>query len=360
MATSVNWRTVSPVRPPLPPLSSPPPTREGRVDSLESARVQTMRGLACLLLVAFHTIGSTGASGLHVSDGSGYRGFANLFVHIRMPLFTFLSGLVYAYRPLRLEQTWQFSRKKLRRLGVPLIVATTVLYAMRLAMHQHVPPLTQAWSIFVFPYWHLWFVQALLIVFAALIALESLGALATFGRYLMVFGVSLALFLAAPFEQNAFGLQNATYLLPFFLCGVGAHRFRAVLQTRRALIATVACFVAAQGVHSYLVVTRLHAPIDPIANRSVLNLLIGMSAGLWALQRVPPMSLMERIGGASYPIYLYHPVFVAAAIAGAGAVFPLPRGILFVAAVAAGVAGPMALQRVARHVPHGGLLLEGK
>ncbi len=319
-----------------------------------------MRGLACLLLVAFHTIGSTGASGLHVPDGSGYRGFANLFVHIRMPLFTFLSGLVYAYRPLRLGQTRQFSRKKLRRLGVPLIVATTILYALRLAMHQHVPPLSQVWSIFLFPYWHLWFVQALLIVFAALIVLESLGALAAFGRYLTVFGVSLALFLAAPFEQNLFGLQNATYLLPFFLCGLGAHRFRGVLQTRRALIATVACFVTAQGLHSYLVLTRLHAPIDPVANRSALNLLIGMSAGLWALQRVPTMRLMEKIGGASYPIYLYHPVFVAAAIAGAGALLPLPRAMLFVAAATAGVVGPMALQVAARRVPHGGLLLEGK
>jgi len=360
MATSVAWRTVSPVRPSLPSVSSPSPSREERVDPLESARVQTMRGLACLLLVAFHTIGSTGASGLHVPDDSGYRGFANLFVHIRMPLFTFLSGLVYAYRPLRLGQTRPFSRKKLRRLGVPLVVASTILYVLRLAMHQHVPPLSQVWSIFVFPYWHLWFVQALLIVFAVLTVLESLGVLATVGRYLAVFGVSLVLFLAAPFEQNVLGLQNATYLLPFFLCGLGAHRFRRVLQTRRALAITMACFVVAQSLHSYLVLTRLHAPIDPVANRSVLNLVIGMSAGLWALQRVPTTRLMETIGGASYPIYLYHPVFVAAVLAGAAALLPLPRGLLFVTAVAAGVGGPMALQRAARRVPHGGLLLEGK
>src|SRR6185437_1975062 len=68
---------------------------------VESGRVQTMRGLACLLLVAFHAIGSTGASGLHVADDSAYRLFTNLFVHVRMPVFTFLSGLVYAWRPLR-------------------------------------------------------------------------------------------------------------------------------------------------------------------------------------------------------------------------------------------------------------------
>ena len=71
--------------------------------------MQTLRGIACLLLVAFHAIGSSSASGLHVADSSVYRHFTNLFVHIRMPLFTFLSGLVYAYRPLRPEQALEFS-----------------------------------------------------------------------------------------------------------------------------------------------------------------------------------------------------------------------------------------------------------
>lgn len=358
MATSVDWRSAPPVRPT--PSSAPGAPSEGRVDSLESARVQTMRGLACLLLVAFHTIGSTAASGLHVPDDSGYRWFANLFVDIRMPLFTFLSGLVYAYRPLRPGQVVPFSRKKARRLGVPLIVATTVLYALRFAMHLHVPPLSRLWHIYIFPFWHLWFVQALLIVFATLIVLESLNALSTFGRYVAVFAASLVLFLAPPFERNVFGLQNATYLLPFFLCGLGAHRFRTVFRAKRALLATSVCFIAAQGFHSYLVLTRVHSPIDPVANRSVLNLLIGMSAGLCALQLVPTMRVMEEIGGASYPIYLYHPIFVAAVIAGAGALRPMPTGTLFVTAAIGGIIGPMLLQRAARRVPYGDLLLEGK
>jgi peptidoglycan/LPS O-acetylase OafA/YrhL len=104
----------------------------------------------------------------------------------------------------------------------------------------------------------------------------------------------------------------------------------------------------------------VHSPIDPVANRSVLNLLIGMSAGLCALQLVPTVRVMEKIGGASYPIYLYHPLFVAAVIAAAGSLRPLPIGLLFVIAAIAGIAGPMALQGAARHVPYGELLLEGK
>jgi peptidoglycan/LPS O-acetylase OafA/YrhL len=321
-----------------------------------------MRGVACLLLVAFHTIGSTAASGLHVADDSGYRWFTNLFVHIRMPLFTFLSGLVYAYRPLRRGRgDWlPFAQKKARRLGVPLLVSTTVLYALRLATHQHVPPLPRMWSIYVFPFWHLWFVQALLIVFAVLIVLESLEGLATFGRHLVVVAASVALFFEAPFDGNMLGLQNATYLLPFFLCGLGAHRYRGSLRSRGAFVAGATCFTAAQSFYTYLLLTRVQAPIDPVANRSALNLVIGMSAGLCALQVLPTMRAMEEIGAASYPIYLYHPVFVAAAVAACSAWLPLSTGVLLVTAGVAGIAGPMALQRAARRIRWGGLLLEGK
>ena len=161
-------------------------------------------------------------------------------------------------------------------------------------MHHKVQPLSRMWSIYVFPYWHLWFVQALLLVFAALVVLESLGALSTFRRFTMVFTVSLMLYLYGPFErQNVLGLENAIYLMPFFLCGLGAHRYRGLLRTRRALIATVVCFIVTQGFHSYIVLTRKLAPIDPVASRSALNLLIGMSASslagtIGASRQLPP------------------------------------------------------------------------
>lgn len=361
MASSIAWPSIPLDRLSLPQGSPPEPPLENRIDSLESARVQTLRGLACLLLVAFHTVGATAASGLHVPDVSRYREFTNLFVHVRMPLFTFLSGLVYAYRPLRPRQALQFSGKKVRRLGVPLVVASTLLYGLHFAMHHQVPPLSRMWSIYVFPYWHLWFVQALLVVFAALIVLESLGALSTCRRFVVVFALSLVLYLYGPLErQNVLGVQNATYLLPFFLWGLGAHRFRGLLQARRALIATAVCFIVTQGFHSYIVLTRALAPIDPVATRSALDLLIGMSSSLCALQLLPRVRLMEQIGGSSYPIYLYHPLFVAAVLSGAGALLTLPTGLLFVGAGAAGIVGPMVMELASRRIPFGQLLLEGQ
>lgn len=332
-----------------------------RVDPRESARVQTMRGGACLLLVAFHAIGSTAASGLHVANDSAFRLATNLFVHVRMPLFTFLSGLVYAWRPLRTGDERRFLGKKLRRLGVPLIVTSTMLYVLHTAMHHPVPALSSLWTIYVFPYWHLWFAQALLLVFTVLIALESLGALATFPRFLAVFATAVLLYFAAPFEiHNVMGVHNATYLFPFFLCGLGAHRFRGQLRSRPALLATMLCLTLAQGFHTGQVLTGSPAPIDPVAHRSPLSLLIGMSASLCALAVLPKVSVLARIGASSYPIYLYHPVFVASVMVLAAGHLAAPTSVLFIVAGAAGVAGPMLVDRLAGLHPAGPLLLAGQ
>jgi peptidoglycan/LPS O-acetylase OafA/YrhL len=333
--------------------TSPAPPQDGKV--------QTLRGVACLLLVAFHAVGSSSASGLHVTDGSTYREFTNLFVHIRMPLFTFLSGLVYAYRPLRPGEALRFLGKKLRRLGVPLLVASTILYGLHLAAHDPVSPLSRMWSVYVYPFYHLWFVQALLPVFAVLVVLEVLGALATSWRFMAVLALSLmAYWYGTLLPSDALGLRNATYLLPFFLWGVGVHRFCAVLQSQLALIAAAACFVVAQGFHGYIVLTGTPGPIDPVTTRSVWTILIGMSAGLCGLRLLVRIPVMERIGASSYAIYLYHPLFVTAVFAGLGVLQVLPTVLLFAAAAAAGIAGPMVMELVAARVPLGGLLLEGR
>ena len=231
MMGSTDRPRVRPNRLSLPEGSAPQPPLKHRAESLESTRVQTLRGLACLLLVAFHTVGASANSGLHVRDDSWYREFTNLFVHIRMPLFTFLSGFVYAYRPLRSGQALRFSARKVRRLGVPFVVASTVLYGLHFALHHEVPPPSRMWTVYVFPFWHMWFVQSLLVVFAALVVLESLGGCRLQAIH-MVFMLSLVLFLYGPLEGlTVLGLHHATYLLPFFLWGLGVHRYRDKLQT---------------------------------------------------------------------------------------------------------------------------------
>jgi glucan biosynthesis protein C len=100
--------------------------------SHKDASIETLRGLACILLVAFHVIGEDNASGLHVADDSALRWYADSFAYLRMPLFTFISGYVYALRPLTAFDKWpQFLRGKTRRLLLPMFVVGTFLAVLK-------------------------------------------------------------------------------------------------------------------------------------------------------------------------------------------------------------------------------------
>ena len=140
----------------------------------DSARAQTLRGLACLLLVGFHVIGSVATSGMAVPDDSGWRLFANLFTPLRMPLFAFLSGFVYAYRPVKAGQEGRFAKKKLIRLWLPLLTVSTIYYLTTLVAPdaQRALPLSEAWTIYLYGYVHFWFLQSIILIFAATLILE--------------------------------------------------------------------------------------------------------------------------------------------------------------------------------------------
>ena len=73
-----------------------------RATATSTLHLDTIRGLACLLLVTYHVVGPDRFTGMRVADGSFYRTvLADGPLLVRMPLFTFLSGFVYAYRPVR-------------------------------------------------------------------------------------------------------------------------------------------------------------------------------------------------------------------------------------------------------------------
>ena len=64
-------------------------------------RLDTLRGLACLLLVSYHVIGGDRETGLRLPDEHIAARINDFLALVRMPLFSFLSGMVYAWRPLR-------------------------------------------------------------------------------------------------------------------------------------------------------------------------------------------------------------------------------------------------------------------
>ena len=64
--------------------------------STKNLKIDTLRGLASVLLVTYHVIGTGSDSGLRIPDGEPVQLFNDSLMYLRMPLFSFLSGFVYA------------------------------------------------------------------------------------------------------------------------------------------------------------------------------------------------------------------------------------------------------------------------
>src|SRR5690606_1429875 len=92
--------------------------------------IECLRGVAIILVVMGHVIGGTPEYGLKLPEQSAYRYFFHdWFVHIRMPLFTVISGYVYAMRPITtMARVPRFVTRKCRRLLIPFLIAAVAFY----------------------------------------------------------------------------------------------------------------------------------------------------------------------------------------------------------------------------------------
>lgn len=316
-----------------------------------------VRGLACLLLVAYHVVGVPG-TGMQVDDHSAYRYATASFDLIRMPLFTFLSGLVYAYRPVIAGRLGGFLVKKLRRLGIPFVVVSTLFYLVQTRMTgaNGVYAPTGIRDIYLYSYAHFWYLQALLSIFALVGLLESAGLLARPRRFAVVFAAAIAGCLTVHVDSDPFSINEACVLLPHFLLGVAVTRFGGEVPRKRLLAGAGAALAIGVAIHQASLLGLLH---ETFGWNSAVALLCGMGGAVTLLQIMPRGRPLRTIGRSSYAIYLYHAFFTA------GARIALHRlgagdGILFLSALAAGMSGPMVLEALVSTRPLTRLALVGK
>lgn len=299
--------------------------------------LQTLRGIACVLLVLYHVIGADPGVGLRIAEGwlrVGNDGLAWL----RMPLFTVLSGLVYGLRPYAGEPG-RFLAGKARRLLIPMLVVGTVFALVQAAVPGTNAPVTNWWLLHVEPVGHFWFLESLCWIFLLLVGLESARWLSTPGRFAGVFAAASALYLTVD-GPRLLGIQGAIYLLPYFLAGLAVTRFGLwTALTRPAVLATGL-------VVAVLAVLWIGMPEPNPDRRTPAVLLAGLSLCALMLALRWPNRWLGVIGNASYAIYLYHVFFTAGARivaerAGLGEQLPL----LIALGVTAGVLGPLVLER---------------
>ena len=189
-----------------------PPSYLDREAALDSAR-----GVACLLLVAYHAVGATGALGMRVPSDSPYRFVTDALSYVRMPLFHAAIGHGLCHAPRTGRRRARLSARQSFRLLIPLVcvgflfVVTQRLVPgsnMRLDWHQ-MP------SILLYPYAHFWFLQALFLVFLMVGGLDLAGLLSSRLRAGIVLGPAALLFHASGLFTDVFAFKRALYLLPF-------------------------------------------------------------------------------------------------------------------------------------------------
>jgi surface polysaccharide O-acyltransferase-like enzyme len=273
-----------------------------------SDRVETLRGVACILLVAFHVVGGDVLHGIRVTDSSEYRTFTTFFMHLRMPLFTFLSGFVYAYKPV--SDTGTFVTDKLKRLLVPFLIVSTIYFLL----HRLTPgtntkvPWEQMWTIYLFPYHHFWFLQAIMLLFGALAVLERYRLLQSFARFLGVMTVTLALHFFVRLPVDLFSIDHALYLAPFFLAGVGANRFHVRLWDPRVKYSMLLILVTTITLHTLATLGQYGTVAEP---RTFTATALGLSELFALMYFTPRVRWLSWIGGFSFAIYLHHVFFTA-------------------------------------------------
>ena len=253
------------------------------------------------MLVVYHVVGTNSGTGLSVSDGTALRDFNDALSYFIVPLFAFISGLVYALRPPGVG-FMQLVRSKARRLLLPVLLVGTafaVLQARVAGSNAHVE---NWWLLHIEPVGHFWFLQALFLIFIAVAVLERLGALRTVWPFAAVAlgSALLQVFWAAP---NYFALNGAVSLLPFFLGGLAYQRFglKGTGWSRLALLAFALTAVIAICTPEAM----------PVTYEQLTRLTLGLAgAYLLVVMRLDNRDLAS-IGNYSFAIYLFHVFFTA-------------------------------------------------
>lgn len=294
-----------------------------------------------MLLVAYHVVGSSADRGLALPPESAWHYAMTSFELIRMPIFTILSGLLYGVHRATQDKIKDFSAKKIRRIGVPLLVLTLLTWTAREAFGF---PHTELITALTDSYEHFWFLQALLLIFAV-VALIDVAWRPGFVQLLFM-SFAAALFSATTHVSGPFSIDRAVYLLPFFLFGLAMSQAPVrYLNIRSGLIFLTTALVVLM--FQQLGMAGLGAQIS---RTSIMGFAGGCCAAMALLALMPRLGWLAMVGQYSYTIYLWHVMFLSAARRGLRGMGVDDIPVLFVASLLSGLILPIVLHRVAvRH-----------
>jgi peptidoglycan/LPS O-acetylase OafA/YrhL len=240
-----------------------------------------------------------------------------------------------------------------------MITVGTAFFSLRLFVPGTNSPSawTEIWKIYVFPYAHFWYLQALMLVFFTLVALEYVGLTKRVIGWCICWLGSMALLFFFPVFVGLFSFQRYLYLLPFFLFGVGIRRFPQLANNRWALWAALVVLLAGvfyQQMCWYGMLSDDPGPTSPV------GLTVGMAATLLLFRVRPTWQPLVVLGGYAYGIYLLH-VFGTA-----GSRIVLSRlgmngsAVVFLLGLLLGILIPMGVELATKRIAWARLLIFGQ
>lgn len=326
----------------LPRAAMTQPLSDRRIGWIDSAR-----GIGIILVVFGHVWRGLASAGL-IADAALFRAIDDAIYLFHMPLFFFLSGMVFpraiAGRPIA-----GLVRDRIARLLYPLVIWTYLFTLFRAAagsLANNPSGLADLVRAPLPPLEYLWFLWALFLCQCIAIAIFR-GPFGVRSQVTLAVGVALA---AWPVLLDLPGfhayLNGALANLPIFILGVLAGRVSWPGVGRAIGLGAAAIFLLGQALIP-----------DPASSRIVLLLAGNVVALAFLIAWIgasrldvmrPAGEVLGRLGRVSMAIYLAHVVFASGlriALVKAG----VDDLLLHVAlGTIAGIAGPLGLLRIAQ------------
>lgn len=277
----------------------------------------TLRGFAMLAVVAHHVaLWLDKGLAAQLADSSvmveliQYQ--STVLQPLRLPLFTILSGFIYAHRPVQSKTAIPFINGKFRRILIPLFFVSCVTYLKDVFIAGNVPSYKYEgvvyevaaqdfWVLWFFHYKHLWFLQALMIIFGLVLLLDLLKQMNTLKSWLFW----VAVFTALPYVFEGSSLWSTTktaHLAVYFFIGLGFYRFRETFTKSRWLLPIAWLVFFAM----MLLNIAWKLDIVELTDTRLMYVLAGASGSYCLLNLHLSLKWLAWIGGFSYTIYLYH------------------------------------------------------
>ncbi|MBJ6122692.1 acyltransferase family protein [Sphingomonas mollis] len=260
--------------------------------TLATMRIDEARGLASIMVVAFHAIGSE--SLVH----SSWAYLAQSLTFVRMPLFIAITGYLYGLRRGHRPLTFTGWSKRTGRLLPPFLLGTLVCWTI--SLHKGRP--FEIVNGLIFGAWHLWYLQALAMILLAVWVMDK-WLRPSNDRLWMVAGAAFAVVATGMFSGVAqLSVAKAAYLLPHFLVGAAIGASPALLERRRNRIAIY--MAGAFGLIAHQ--ASLLGVGSEWAKTSLVAATIGVATFTLVRTSMPASPVLRRIGAYSLPIFLWH------------------------------------------------------